>query len=81
MTKFKNSLIAAKVTGRVTSRHIETEENTIRLLSLQPVTLFIEATRTLHQYKEGIFIISYMFIFSGSETIKLENIVFVYVVP
>lgn len=54
LTKFKNSLISGKVTGRVTSRHIETEENTVKLLSLQPVTLFIEATRTLHQYKEGI---------------------------
>jgi len=54
LTKYKNSLIAAKVTSRVTSRHVETEENTIKLLSIQPVTLFIEATRTLHQYKEGI---------------------------
>jgi len=54
LTKYKNSLIAAKVTGRVTSRHVETEENTVKLLSLQPITLFIEATRILHQYKEGI---------------------------
>ena len=54
LTKYKNSLIAAKVTSRVTSRHVETEENTIKLLSIQPVTLFIEATRTLHQYKEGL---------------------------
>ena len=51
LSGYKNSLIAAKVSGRVSVRHVETEENTIKVMSLQPITMFIEATRTLHSYK------------------------------